>query len=152
MALQNRLGFVLVFVLFSLSSKAQTKLSFTIDHFAINVSQLEQSVSFYQNVFELTEIANGTNNPKIRWFRLGDNAELHIIQVSNLDKKIPKGVHLALAVSDLDRFRESLHRKNITYSDWPGTEGKLSTRPDGIRQLYIQDPDGYYIEVNDAKR
>ncbi|MBE16454.1 MAG: VOC family protein [Dokdonia sp.] len=151
MARQGRLWLIFATVVFAFPIYGQTKVSFDIDHFAINVSQLEQSVSFYQKIFKLTEITNGTNNPKIRWFRLGDDAELHIIEVDTLDKKIPKGVHLALAVSDLDRFRESLHSMNITYSDWPGKEGALSTRPDGIRQLYLQDPDGYYIEVNDAK-
>jgi len=24
-------------------------------------------------------------------------------------------------------------------------------RPDGVRQIYFQDPDGYWLEVNDSK-
>ena len=132
--------------------RAQSTMKFTIDHYAINVSNLETSVSFYQEVFGLKEIANGTAKDHIRWFRLGDTQELHIIQVNALDKKIPKGVHLALAVSDFDRFRESLTKKKITYSDWPGKEQSISIRPDKVRQLYFQDPDGYWIEVNDGQQ
>lgn len=132
-------------------SKSQT-MQFAIDHYAINVVNLERSVSFYQDVFGLQEIKNGTELIHIRWFRLGNSQELHVIQVDSLDKKIPKGVHLALAVSDFDRFRESVENKNIAYSDWPGTPKAISTRPDAIRQLYFQDPDGYWIEVNDAKQ
>lgn len=123
-----------------------------IDHYAINVVNLERSVAFYQDIFGLQEIKNGTELSHIRWFRLGSSQELHIIEVDSLDKKIPKGVHLALAVSDFDRFRESVENKNIEYSDWPGTPIAISTRPDKIRQLYFQDPDGYWIEVNDAKQ
>ncbi|RYF13836.1 MAG: VOC family protein, partial [Flavobacteriales bacterium] len=28
---------------------------------------------------------------------------------------------------------------------------EVTLRPDGIHQLYLQDPDGHWIEVNDAK-
>jgi catechol 2,3-dioxygenase-like lactoylglutathione lyase family enzyme len=132
------------------SLKAQSNMEFTIDHYAINVSDLNLSVKFYQDVFDLKAIKNGTGLSHIRWFRLGKSAELHIIQVDNLDKKLPKGVHLALAVSDFNRFRESLKTQNIAYSDWPGKAHAVSVRPDGIQQIYFQDPDGYWIEVNDA--
>lgn len=124
---------------------------FAIDHYAINVSDMSRSVGFYKNIFDLKEIKNGTGLDHIRWFRLGTSEELHIIEVDSLDKKLPKGVHLALRTGDLERFRESLTNKNIPYSDWPGKSKEVSLRPDGVRQLYIQDPDGYWIEVNDAE-
>ncbi len=126
------------------------RMGFSIDHYAINVTSLEKSVSFYQDIFGLIEIKNGTELDHIRWFRLGTSEELHIIQVDSLDKKLPKGVHLALRTKDFEGFRKSLLKKNIPYSDWPGKENKVSIRPDGVKQLYLQDPDGYWIEVNDA--
>ncbi len=43
---------------------------------------------------------------------------------------------------------DNLRRRNITFTDWPGEEGKVTTRSDGIKQVYIMDPDGYSIEVN----
>jgi catechol 2,3-dioxygenase-like lactoylglutathione lyase family enzyme len=125
--------------------------AFSIDHYAINVVNLDNSVAFYQDLFDLQEIKNGTELAHIRWFRLGEAEELHIIQVDSLDKKIPKGVHIALRTNEFESFRESLLKKNIPYSDWPGAVSKVSTRPDGVKQLYIQDPDGYWIEVNDAQ-
>lgn len=129
----------------------KTEAAFAIDHYAINVTDLEKSVGFYQDIFDLKEIKNGTDLAHIRWFRLGTAEELHIIQVDSLDKKLPKGVHLALRTKDFSSFRESLTTKQIPYSDWPGTANEVSKRPDGIQQLYLQDPDGYWIEVNDAK-
>ncbi|HZV69551.1 MAG TPA: hypothetical protein VFG10_08405 [Saprospiraceae bacterium] len=36
----------------------------------------------------------------------------------------------------------------ITYSDWPGVKHKVNIRADGIKQIFFQDPDGYWIEVN----
>ena len=134
------------------SPSQDTEIQVAIDHYAINVKDLDRSVDFYQDVFDLKEIKDGTEKPQIRWFRLGTSQELHIIQVDSLDKKLPKGVHLALAVRDFDRFRKSIEKRNIEYSDWPGAISAISTRPDKIRQLYFQDPDGYWIEVNDGKQ
>ena len=37
---------------------------------------------------------------------------------------------------------------NIEYSDFPGNLNKINIRPDGITQVFFQDPDGYWIEVN----
>ena len=124
--------------------------TFSIDHYAINVEDMDRSVAFYQDIFDLKEIKDGTELDHIRWFRLGSSEELHIIQVDSLDKKLPKGVHIALRTLDLEGFRENLTKKNIPYSDWPGKANEVSLRPDGVHQLYIQDPDGYWIEVNDA--
>lgn len=123
-----------------------------IDHYAINVKDLNRSVDFYQEIFGLDEIKNGTGLSHIRWLRLGSSQELHIIQVDSLDKKLPKGVHLALAVNDFDRFRKIIETLKVDYSDWPGKAKAVSTRPDKIRQLYFQDPDGYWVEVNDGKQ
>ncbi len=36
----------------------------------------------------------------------------------------------------------------IAYSDWPGTPNKVNIRADGMKQVFFQDPDGYWIEVN----
>jgi lactoylglutathione lyase len=100
----------------------------------------------------LNEIKDGTEQPHIRWFRLGPSQELHIIEVDSLNKKIPKGVHIALAVGDFDSFCESIEKRNLNYYDWPGSASQISTRPDKVRQLYFQDPDGYWVEVNDGKQ
>ncbi len=132
-------------------SKAQDKpFDFTFDHFAINVTDLQRSVDFYQKYFFVEEIYNGTEKRNIRWFSLGNNQELHIIMVPNLKLNIPKGVHMALTIPDLDKYITFLEMKKTDYYDWPGAKMSVSTRPDKIRQVYIQDPDGYWIEINDG--
>jgi lactoylglutathione lyase len=39
---------------------------------------------------------------------------------------------------------------HIAYRNFNG-DGKINTRVDGVREIYLQDPDGSWIEVNDAK-
>ncbi|MGL1889345.1 MAG: VOC family protein [Reichenbachiella sp.] len=140
---------VSITLLYTNKSKAQ-EFTFTFDHYAINVLDLEQSVSFYQKFFFVEEIYDGTEKDFIRWFSLGNNQELHIIENKDLIKDIPKGVHIALTTIDLDAYIMLLEKNNIKYYDWPGKESSFSTRPDQIRQIYIQDPDSYWIEINNG--
>ncbi len=30
-----------------------------------------------------------------------------------------------------------------------GTPGAINTRPDGMRAIFVQDPNGYWFEIND---
>jgi hypothetical protein len=46
---------------------------------------------------------------------------------------------------------EHLEASNVPFENWPGEAGTTNSRPDGIKQIYLQDPDGYWIEVNDNK-
>jgi lactoylglutathione lyase len=45
-----------------------------------------------------------------------------------------------------------LDQTHVTYrNSTPSGHQTAGLRPDGVRQIYFQDPDGYWIEVNDAK-
>jgi len=44
-----------------------------------------------------------------------------------------------------------LNKANVAFSNLKGDSRTTNTRIDGVKQLYLQDPDGYWIEVNDAK-
>ncbi len=46
------------------------------------------------------------------------------------------------------RTHKKLEKENIIYSDWPGTPNKINLRPDGIKQVFFQDHNGYWIEIN----
>lgn len=59
-----------------------------------------------------------------------------------------KAVHLALQTTDFNAFRKQLESHNITYTNWKDTGEDTYVRNDGIQQLYFQDPNGYWIEVN----
>lgn len=83
---------------------------------------------------------------------IGRPARTTIIAVESLKLQIPKGVHLALTTADLSLFIKHLEVLKITYYDWPGKKGSVSVRPDKVKQVYIQDPDGYWIEINDGEK
>ncbi|MEE9130383.1 MAG: VOC family protein [Phycisphaerales bacterium] len=122
-------------------------LALAFDHQALQVADLSKSAAFYSDVLGLAEIAKPSGPEIIRWFDLGNGNELHLIALDE-PQTVPKATHFALSVQDLDAFLTHLRSRGIRYSDWPGTDGGVSVRADGVRQVYIQDPDGHWIEIN----
>lgn len=122
--------------------------TFYFNHIAISVKDVDKSIEFYQAVLQLEEIENTASNSKTRWLAFSDGKQLHLIPRPNAEIKTNKAVHFALATSDIKSFIARLKNLNIDYSDWPGTLNKDYVRKDGILQVYFQDPDGYWIEVN----
>lgn len=122
------------------------------DHIAIVVADLPASAQFYSEILGLDEITNQTKKTNIRWFTLADGVELHLINRSKEGIQLIKDVHLALAVNDFEAFVNMLREKKVNFENWPGEANSTNSRPDGVRQVYIQDPDGYWIEINDAAR
>ncbi|SDE73405.1 hypothetical protein SAMN05421636_10751 [Pricia antarctica] len=59
-------------------------------------------------------------------------------------------MHLALATQDLGGLSAHLKTKNVIFDDWTGKKNTIKHRSDGVDQIYIQDPDGYWIEINTA--
>jgi lactoylglutathione lyase len=112
------------------------------------VKDVNRSAEFYKGVLKLQEIINRTEMAGIRWMSLGEGKELHLISILKEDFKINKAIHLALAISGFDVFVKLLDDLKIVYADWPGNAHTIHIRADGIKQIYFQDPDGYWIEVN----
>jgi len=124
--------------------------NFSFNHLALSVKEVNRSAEFYKNVLHLQEITNRTKIEGIRWFSFGDGKELHLISILKENVSINKAVHFALTTSNFDALIKSLTEMDITYSDWPGTPNTINIRTDGIKQIYFQDPDGYWIEVNNV--
>lgn len=121
----------------------------TFDHYTIKVNSLKESAVFYKEILGLPEIENRTKKDYIRWFSIGEG-ELHIVEGDSSRIQTTVGLHLALKTSDLDGMISRLNSKNILLHDSSGTPHSYTSRADGVRQFYFQDPDGYWIEVNEA--
>ena len=122
------------------------------DHYAINVDDVDNSVAFYQRVLGLSEVYDGTEKDNIRWLSLGNGMSLHVIESDRSAVRLQKGIHLSVSVRDFDAFVAHLRAINLQFFSWQGVPMQSNGRPDGVRQVYFKDPDGYWTEVNDARR
>jgi lactoylglutathione lyase len=146
-------AFLIVFVITgTLSAQNTNSYALKLDHMALSVKDLDRSVDFYTNVLKLSEITNLTRKEGIRWVSLGDGKELHLVSTIKGPVTINKAVHLAFKSANFDELILALKALKITYSDWPGKLDTITVRADGIKQIYIQDPDGYWIEINSAEQ
>lgn len=123
--------------------------TFSFNHIALSVKDVDESIAFYQKVLQLKEIKNTASNSKTRWLSLGEGKQLHLIPRPNSEIKTDKAVHFALTASNFYSFVMHLKDLKIEYSDWRDTPNKDYIRKDGIKQVYFQDPNGYWIEIND---
>ena len=120
-----------------------------IDHVALHVADLDASAAFYSGVFRLQEIPAAAKGR--RWFSLGKGVALHLLGERSAPVADDRSVHLALTSDNLEPILQRLRDRRIPWSDFAGNPGGVSTgRSDGVRQIFLRDPDGYWVEVNDA--
>ena len=143
---------VLIFLNLSAYSQSGNKQNATFNHIAIFVVDLHRAADFYQNIIGLDSIPEPFHDGKHLWLRTGAGNAMHIIEGAENKKEYFKGNHICFSVTSMDAFTEMLKKKNISFEDYTGAKNnKITTRPDGVKQIWLQDPDGYWIEINDAK-
>lgn len=123
----------------------------TLNHTAIYVVDAQKSVVFYQHILGLDTIPEPFHDGRHAWFRTGPGLALHIIEGAPAKKEYYKNQHTCFSVGSVQNFITLLQKKNISWEDRDGTKMAVTTRIDGVKQIWLQDPDGYWIEVNDAK-
>jgi len=124
----------------------------TYEHNAFLVSDVNASADCCRSVLRLTEIEVPDAPETRRWFSLGGSLQLHLIQGDNSSYVPDKSIHLACRTSDLGAMIEELRKRNYPFESWQGEKNTFNVRGDGIRQIYLQDPDGYWLEINDTAR
>ncbi|CDZ30304.1 VOC family protein [Neorhizobium galegae] len=123
--------------------------SLRINHLSIRVRDLTRSADFYRQVLRLPEIECKVGKPNIRWFGIGDDHSIHLIEGDFGATYVTMSTHLCIAVTDLDGTIAHIAGTGTTYSDLARNEGMIHIRRDGVRSIYLQDPDGYWLEISD---
>jgi len=122
-----------------------------INHLAIYVVDFQKSTSFYRDIIGLDTIPEPFHDGKHTWMKIGPKASIHIIQGAEAKKEYYKGNHICFSVESLEKFIELLKKNNISWEDYNNNKMAITSRPDGVKQIWLQDPDGYWIEINNAK-
>jgi lactoylglutathione lyase len=130
---------------------AQSQPKAVINHIAHHVIDLKTSTAFYQQIIGLDTIPEPFHDGKHTWFSIGPKAHLHLIEGAAAKTSPDKHNHLCFSVASVPNFVKTLEQNKIEYENWAGEKGALTKRVDGVYQIYFQDPDGYWLEINDAK-
>jgi len=147
----KKLPVLLILLAFNYLPIFAQSFDFKIDHFALVVEDSDVSADFYANILKLEETPHPDKKPGFRWFVVSGNSQIHLIEKDFTPFEKNKSMHLCLSTQDLDGMIAHLEKNNITYWDWPGKKNAVTDRTDGVRQIYIQDPDAFWIEINTAK-
>jgi len=121
-----------------------------VDHVALVVSDVGRSAAFYRLKLGMTQIPRPDFDRHGAWFTMG-NINLHLIKgrpAVHLDDDLIVS-HIAINVGTDDDMKslierldtlEVAYRENISVPN-PGDGG-----PDRVKQAFVRDPDGYYLE------
>ena len=120
----------------------------TAEHVAIQAANIDRSATFYHEAFGLRIIPTPLKNR--RWLDLGNGLALHILDGRTAPKPSNRNEHLALHVDDLATVTAWLDRHGVVWTDLAGKPRAMQVRFDGVRQIYAQDPDGYWLEIGDS--
>ena len=141
---------IVLLVLFSANVHSEEAMfDIQIDHVTLLVSDVDRSADFYLKILMLTEFETPWGKtPMGRMFSIGAAGELHLAKGEATANEPDKRSHYAFRVKEFDDYLVFLKDNGVNYGSFEGTPGVFQTRPDGVRQVYFQDPDGYWIEVN----
>ncbi|MBL0882275.1 MAG: VOC family protein [Chitinophagaceae bacterium] len=145
---------ILCLLLLGITAKTdaqEVKMAVQLNHTAIYVKDLPKAAFFYEHVIGLDTIPEPFRIGRHKWFRIGPKMALHIILGATEVKEYYKNQHTCFSVSDMKLFVDRLKKNNVVFEDVNGNQGAITKRVDGVQQIWFRDPDGYWIEVNDAR-
>jgi len=111
-------------------------------HVSVHAYDLEESISFYEEVFGMEEIPAPNFHSPVRWLRVGD-LQLHLFQS---EVPAPARHHFGIDVDDFEAaYRKA---KELGIQDREHFPADVYELPDGAVQMYVRDPAGNLVEVN----
>ena len=117
-------------------------------HTRIRVSDLDQSIKWYKDHLGFQVISRSDKSPagnQIVHLELpGNDHTLELTYSDDYDVNVPEDLmHFAIGVPDLIAFCNQLENEGVEIwpSDW------RQTFPTGRKMAFIDDPDGYEVEL-----
>ena len=109
-----------------------------VNHVTYNVVDKEKATKFWVDVLGVKQIPKQVDAEHIIWLQLPSGAMVHIVET-------PEGPstpshHGAFEVEDIDAAAKVVQQKGIETTD-------ITTRNDGQRVFFLNDPDGNRIEI-----
>ncbi|MFD1645484.1 VOC family protein [Haloarchaeobius litoreus] len=113
----------------------------TMDHAAIRVSNLDDSLAFYRDVFGYEPVDRFEESDSVSDTFVGVDDQA-VIQLIDADGPVEAddGGHLGLSVEDIDAAVAELPTDRVT-------RGPETIDDIGVRIAFVTDPDGHVLEL-----
>ncbi len=115
-----------------------------INHVSINARDLPESVDFYTDLLGVEPIPTPNFGFPVQWLALG-RTQLHLFE---RDMQPTSHHHLGITVDDLEGVYRVAERRQCLERDAFGNH--LVLLPGDVVQLYIRDPAGNLVELDQA--
>jgi catechol 2,3-dioxygenase-like lactoylglutathione lyase family enzyme len=140
-------SFLFLFLFLPLMMTAQTADKIDVvsfNHIALHVKDIPTSAKFYGDTLGLATIEIPDSLKKVRaWFQLGNGQMIHLLAGRTTPIVNDRnGSHFSLFIKSIDETLVFLKKNKMPYH--------LQVRFGGVKQIYIADPDGYLIELNET--
>jgi lactoylglutathione lyase len=113
-----------------------------LNHVSIHANDMEKSLRFYMDVFEMERLPSPNFSQHVEWLRLGEQ-QLHLFLRA---EPAPELHHIALDVDDFEAAY--LKAKELGLLDEQAFGAAVRELPDGAVQMYIRDPAGNLVEID----
>lgn len=120
-----------------------------LDHVTLVVNDLEASKDFYCGLLGMDDVPRPDFSFAGKWFQAGET-QIHLILEHELSgpagevrpgEPTTRNHHFAFLVDNVQECFEAAKAASATIVSEP------KSRPDGAVQLFLQDPDGYVVEL-----
>lgn len=122
-----------------------------LDHQSLLVKDVQKSADFYRDVLGLIVVRSNGEPISGIWMGNTTGKDLFHLNQGEAGAHFPKGHHIALRTDEFDTLVARIASLGINYVDWAGATGRVGRHPLGFRQIYLTDPDGHWIELNDVE-
>jgi lactoylglutathione lyase len=143
--------YMLILAIMAATTAAMAQKKPVLNHIAFSVYNLEKATAFYRDILSIDTIPEPFHDGKHTWFKISEHGHLHLIQSATSITTHDKNTHLCFSVPSVEELIKVLDKHHIDYENWAGTPKTITKRVDGVKQIYMKDPDGYWVEINDDK-
>lgn len=123
----------------------------TLNHIAVYVYNLQKQADFYHDVMYLDTIPEPFHDGRHVWYRIAPHSQLHLIQGAKSVTNHDINTHICFSVPNLKAFIAHLSNLGVPFQSWTGEKHGITQRQDGVQQIYLQDTEGNWLEVNDDR-
>ena len=110
-----------------------------VNHLTYNVTDKDRALRFWEDVLGVKQIPKQVDSEHLYWLQLPSGTMVHIIE--NPDAPSSPSHHGAFEVEDIEALAKSIQNKGVE------TTTPITTRNDGQRVFFVNDPDGNRIEI-----